>query len=236
MAAELQLAVNDLNVLCGKAEGRDKLARLFQYGSRAIVGAISFYTPKAGTTLHSFEAKARSVMVQLAIARRTHRWCKEIPVIQTIPKAIRMKDPIDRVFEVLQKSTLVTFMVIDHVALLKQWKVLKGKQTGVGTVQLGLKWFCYSNIIGFFYQLKKLYCVEGKEDEKKAVERRSLVINAAKFAMLAIQMAHLSLVYQSHDLLVGLLGIVTSSMDVSNQLPERKPEIKIHPDAKSQAK
>jgi hypothetical protein len=224
--------ISDLNVICSKAEGRDKLARLFQYGARAIVGAIALRTPKVGTLLFDYEAKARTVMSQLAIVRRTHRWCKEIPVIQTIPKCLKLKDPIDRVFEVLQKSTLVTFMLIDHIGLLKQWKILPGgKRAGTGTVQLGLKYFCYSNIIGLLYQFKKLYCTSRKEE--KAGERKTIYENAVKHFMLAIQMAHLSRVYETHDLMVGLMGVVTSCMDLKLQLPERKPESKISPDAKA---
>ncbi|CAE8718129.1 unnamed protein product, partial [Polarella glacialis] len=139
----------DFNVLCTKAEGRDKLARLTQYVARAIVGGLAVMAPTSGSLFAKLEGHARTVMVQLASARRTHRWCKEFPVIQSIPQLFQLADPIDRAFELLQKISLATFMITDHIGQLKQWKILSGgKRSGTGTVQLGLKFFCFSNFIG----------------------------------------------------------------------------------------
>jgi len=229
------ITLSDFNVLCTKAEGRDKLARLFQYAARALVGAANLAAPKAGSFLSKVEQHSRTTMVQLAGARRTHRWCKEIPVIQSIPKCLEIADPVDRALELLQKVTLATFMVIDHIGLLKQWKILPGgKRSGTGTIQLGLQWFCYSNIFGVIIQGKKLHSLRDKEE--KAAERRKCAENCLKHALLVLQTAHLSRVYETHDIAVGLAGIVTSLMDIKPQLPEKKAAAPLCPDAKGKAK
>lgn len=228
------ITLAEFNVLCTKAEGRDKLARLFQYAARAIVGVVNAAAPKAGSVLKKVEENSRTAMVQLASARRTHRWCKEIPVIQSIPKCLEIKDPIDRVLELLQKLTLVTFMITDHIGLLKQWKILPGgKRAGTGTIQLGLSWFCYSNMLGVAIMAKKLHALGAKEG--KEAEKRKCKENCFKHALLVIQTAHLSRLYETHDVLVGVTGVITSLMDVALQLPEKKAPA-IHPDAKAHAK
>lgn len=230
------ITLADFNVLCTKAEGRDKLARFFQYASRAIVGFMNMAAPKAGSLLSTIEGHSRTTMVQLAGARRTHRWMKEIPVIQSIPTCLKVADPVDRALELLQKVTLATFMIIDHVGLLKQWKILPGgKRSGTGTIQLGLQWFCYSNLIGVAIQAKKLFQLQKKEG--KDAEKRKCKENCFKHALLVIQTAHLSRVYETHDVLVGVTGMITSLMDISLQLPEKKAPVPVvHPDAKAQAK
>ncbi|CAE7721108.1 Pex11 [Symbiodinium necroappetens] len=134
------VSLADFNALLTKAEGRDKLARTFQYFSRSIVGSAAYLQPTAGTLLAKLEGNARTVMVQLASARRTHRWCKEFPVIQSLPACFKIDDPVDRLFELLQKASLAAFLMIDHIGMLKQWKILSGgKRAGTGTIQLGLK-------------------------------------------------------------------------------------------------
>ncbi|CAE8709271.1 unnamed protein product [Polarella glacialis] len=95
------------------------------------------------------------------------------------------------------------------------------------------RFFCFSNFIGVLYQLKKINDMGGKEE--KAPQRRKCAETAVKHALLILQTAHLSLLWQSHDGIVGLAGIVTSWMDLIAQLPA-KPAVKVSPDAKSTAK
>lgn len=215
------LSVDNFNVLCTKAEGRDKVARLFQYSARALVGFVGMAAPKAGTTLSKVETHARTAMVQLAGARRTHRWCKEFPVIQSIPKSLSIKDPIDRALDLMQKVSLATFMIIDHIGHMKQWKILSGgKRSGAGTIQLGLKFFCLSNFVGALVQAKKFLMLNASQEDKSKDKSKCLE-TAAKHLLLVLQTAHLSLMYQTHDALVGVAGIITSSMDVKAQWPAK---------------
>lgn len=191
-------------------------------------------------------------MKQLAGARRTHRWCKEIPVIQNIiqnfPISISISRPLaipdltDRALELMQKVTLATFLIIDHVGWLKQVKLLRGgKRAGTGTIQLGLTFFCASNLFGMLYQVKKLHDARA---EKENTTQQKCIENALKHAMLVVQTAHLSRTYETHDALVGFLGMITSGMDVLAQWPAKAKQVpakldkgeeanKISPDAKS---
>jgi len=234
-SAAMDLTIDGFNTLCTKAEGRDKVARFFQYGARAIVGFSSMAAPKAGSTLNTVETHARTAMTQLAGARRTHRWCKEFPVIQSIPKCLTIVDPIDRVLDLFQKTSLATFMMIDHVGHMKQWKILRGgKRSGAGTIQLGLKFFCFSNFIGFLVQAKKLLALSLSEDNKSK-EKKKCMETAFKHLLIVLQTAHLSRMRETHDALVGMAGMISSSMDVLTQWPAKKvtnPE----PDAKAKAK
>jgi len=247
MAPPAELTVANFNALCGKSEGRDKIARFCQYAARLLVGLTQMAQLKAGTRLYSVNQMAGNVMKQLASARRAHRWCKEFPVIQAILQSLPTKIPAElsmsfgevaeRGLELLQKVTLATFMIIDHIGWLKQVQLLRGgKRAGTGTIQLGLKFFCASNLLGLIFQLKKMEDARQKDEGGK---QRKCAENALKHAMLVVQTAHLSRTYETHDALVGLLGMITSAMDVLGQWPERKvapkpvSDEKVNPDAKA---
>jgi hypothetical protein len=250
MASTIELSIVNFNALCTKSEGRDKLARFFQYAARTILGLIAMKRPNAGTRLFLLQEYAGNVMKQLAGARRTHRWCKEIPVIQniiqsvpvSISRPLAIPDLTDRVLELMQKVTLSTFLIIDHVGWLKQVKLLRGgKRAGTGTIQLGLTFFCASNLLGMLYQLKKLHDARAEKGNSK---QQKCTENALKHAMLVVQTAHLSRTYETHDALVGFLGMITSGMDVLAQLPVKAKQVpaksekseeatKISPDAKA---
>lgn len=248
MANLEQLSVATFNTLLSKSEGRDKLARFVQYFARTLVGLAGMKALKKGTALHKLNEQATNIMKQLAGARRTHRWCKEFPVIKGIVQDLPMqicapRDPwifMDRVLDLLQKCTLASFLVIDHVGWLKQVKVLSGgKRAGTGTIQLGLKFFCASNLAGALIQLKKLREAAAEErdgGEPRSCERAKCAKNALKHALLVLQTAHLSRLRETHDALVGAAGMATSAMDVLSQWPEGKAAASPSPDAKALAR
>jgi hypothetical protein len=230
------LTITNFNAACTKAEGRDKLARFFQYAARFILGLTA--NSKAGTQLKTLNDNARSLMVQLASARRTHRWCKEFPVIQGIPNTLQIKNPVDMILELSQKTTLATFMIIDHLGWLKQMKILPGgKRAGTGTIQLGLSWFCLSNFIAAVIQGKKLAKqISDGGDKDTSQARRGCVETIVKHLFLVVQTAHLSRVYETSDKLVGFLGMITSVQDFLPQWPQMakdKVGLKLSPDAKA---
>mmetsp|Transcript_70285 Transcript_70285/g.197049 ORF Transcript_70285/g.197049 Transcript_70285/m.197049 type:complete len:243 (+) Transcript_70285:94-822(+) len=223
-----QTFITCLNVVCSKAEGRDKLARFFQYFCRGLLGCTSLASPVAGSRLFKLEEHARTAMMQLTSARRTHRWFKEVPVIQSIPNSWAMTDPVDRFLDVLTKVLLATFFVIDHVGHLKQWKLLPGgKRAGTGTIQLGLKCFCVSNMFGLLYQTKKFLTLAHKEEKSK--DEITCLKLATKHVLLIIQTAHMSMLFKTHDTLVGVAGMITSAMDVQGQLPPLPPAKAVAP-------
>lgn len=215
------MSMEAFNLVCTKAEGRDKLARFFQFGARAIAGFIGMAARSSESPLTMLDTHCRTAMVQLAMARRTHRWCKEIPVIQSIPKCLCIACPVERTLQLLQKASLAAFMVIDHVGLLKQWKLLPGgKRSGMGTIQLGLKSFCFSSCVAALSQAKRLLELsragEGEEERQRC--REALL----KHLLLVLQVAHLSLLWPTHDALVGVAGMATSLLDLKPHWPERR--------------
>jgi len=214
-----EIWIDKITALCSKSEGRDKLARFFQYGARALAGFIDLAAPTVETPLHSLEGHARSVMTQLAGARRTHRWCKELPIIASIPKTLANPDLVEGTLDLLTKGFLAAFFMLDHVGHLKQWKILPGgKRNGAGTIQLGLKFFCLSNIIGVLLQIRKYLKLHAAwEDEGH--ERHNCSLTMLKHVFLVVQTAHLSLLYPTHDALVGVFGMITSALAVRAQWP-----------------
>merc|ERR1712032_1462454 len=113
-------------------------------------------------------------------------WCKEFPVVQSIPKSLAIADPIDRVLDLFQKISLATFMMIDHVGHMKQWKILRGgKRSGAGTIQLGLKFFCFSNFIGALVQAKKFLALNMSQDDK-TIEKKKCMETAFKHLLLVL--------------------------------------------------
>lgn len=146
-------------------------------------------------------------------------------VIGSLPLAISTplwsSDFADQSLELLQKVTLAVFLVIDHVGWLKQLKVLSGgKRAGTGTIQLGLKFFCASNLVAMIHQLKKRRDARAEKPQSPNKQVKCTE-NALKHGMLVVQMAHLSRMYESHDALVGFLGMITSAMDVASQWPAK---------------
>eukprot|EP00913_Durusdinium_trenchii_P033550 g31408.t1 len=155
------MSIAEFNGLLQKAEGRDKLARIFQYSARLLVGSVALLQPTAGTLLARMEGHARTVMVQLASARRTHRWMKETRDHRVVQhggdRSFKIGDPLDLALDVLQKVSLIAFLITDHIGMLKQWKILSGgKRAGTGTIQLGLKIFTFCNALGVLCNLKKI--------------------------------------------------------------------------------
>mmetsp|Transcript_75939 Transcript_75939/g.146756 ORF Transcript_75939/g.146756 Transcript_75939/m.146756 type:complete len:247 (-) Transcript_75939:66-806(-) len=227
--SSLAVSMDAFNGLCTKAEGRDKLARLFQYAARFIIGLTALGKLQAGNRLYQINELAGNVMKNLSTARRTHRWCKEFPVIKNIHQGLPAIIPqpfdaptfVDRSLDMLQKVTLAFFLVIDHIGWLKQVKLLSGgRRAGTGTIQFGLKFFCASNALGAVLHLKRWRDAQVSNDEGKQWKCLETMM---KHMFLVIQTAHLSRSYETHDVLVGLCGIVTSGMDLKGQWPAQSP-------------
>lgn len=217
-------SVSNVSALLAKSEGRDKAARLVQYLARLILGLTS---GTQSCILMKLNERAKSIMIALAAARRVHRWGKEFPVVQSISTALKTPDVVDRVLEVTQKVTLATFMMVDHVGWLKQLKVIShGKRAGSGTIQLGLSYFCYSNICSTLIQLKRLYQLERCSPKHNDDNRHSLYQNIMKHAFLVVQMAHLSRLYETSDATVGFLGVFTSFQDMMAQWPREEKKVR----------
>lgn len=209
------LTLSNIIVFLNKSEARDKLARIVQFGSRGLVGATTELLGLADPRVRLVNGRASNLMSTLALARRSHRWCKEFPVIQQIPASLKIADPISMVLDTAQKVTLATFLIVDHYGWLKQAKVLNGKAQD--TIWFGLKFFMVSNMISTVYNAYKLK----NTDESKVEERKKLRLLVLKHAMMSIQIAHVSNTRKTSDFLVGILGVITSIMDAKEQWPKK---------------
>lgn len=214
----MDLTIANFQGLINKAEGRDKLARIFQYGARAIVGFVARSNPAKGSALAELGEVASNLMKKLADARRTHRFCKEIAPIQAIPKALKISNPVDMVLEVSSKVTLATFMIIDHIAWLKQINLIKSGRKAPETIQLGLKVFMVSNMLSTIINAKKLAALNDDQKDSKDAAQKAVV----KHALLSLQCAHTSKFQETDDFLVGIAGVITSIMDTIPQWPKSK--------------
>jgi len=233
MAPFAELSVTNFSTLLTKSEGRDKLARTVQFAARMIVGLTQeFGNMKAGTRIYWVNETAMNLMKQLASARRAHRWCKELPVIQSILQSLPTQIPaqlnlsssqiLDRVLDLVQKVSLSSFLIIDHIGWLKQIKLLSGgKRAGTGTIQLGLKFFGAANFFAMLIQMKKLADARSKEEESSS-KQKTFAQNAFKHGLIVVQCLHLSRTYESHDAIVGFFGVISSFMDMLTQWPEKK--------------
>eukprot|EP00927_Polykrikos_kofoidii_P041737 TRINITY_DN35589_c0_g1_i1.p1 TRINITY_DN35589_c0_g1~~TRINITY_DN35589_c0_g1_i1.p1 ORF type:complete len:237 (+),score=18.07 TRINITY_DN35589_c0_g1_i1:105-815(+) len=223
MASCVEL-LNEFNVVCTRADGRDKLARIAQYLARSLFGITTWMEPTAGSRLSEINLRTRYVMTELGSARRTHRWCKEFPVIQSLPKSFRIKNPVDRVLEISQKVSLIVFLICDHVSFLQQLQILKGgKRAGVGIGQLGLKFVCFSHLVSAIVHVKQFSKkIRSTDARRSAADRQKHAIATLKYLLLVLQTAHLSSLYQSHDAVVGVAGAITGYIDLMAQWPERR--------------
>jgi len=122
--------------------------------------------------------------------------------------------------ELLEKVTWATFFIIDHTAWLKQVKIMKStKKFGAPeTIQLGLKFFCVSNMLGSIINAKKAMAL-GDDKKTEQTKHRKL---AVKHGLVIIQMAHMSKLYETDDGFVGACGVISSIMDLLTQWPEKK--------------
>merc|ERR1712113_1085335 len=177
--------------------------------------------PAKGSAFRDIADKAPEVMKNLAMARRTHRWCKEFPVIQSIPKSLDIPGSLDRILDLVQKVFLASFMIIDHIGWLKQCKVIKdGKRTAAETIQLGLKCLFVSNATAAIVGLKKLN--NTADDDKNADKRKDLKKGILRSVLCVIQNIHTSKMAEFHDLPVGLCGVASSYIDTMKVWPELK--------------
>jgi len=203
----VDLGFSDFNVFIAKSEGRDKAGRFFQYFARFLKSFIETQLkPEAGTSLKSLQDASADVMKTLGSARRTHRFCKEFPVIQSLPALFERENNVDKFLEMGQKFTLLMYLMCDHMAWLKQNKIRRaGKRAGAGTIRWGMFFFMISNAIGAIIQY-----------------RAKKMASVLKQLLLVQQCAHLSGTFETHDMLVGLSGVYTSYVDCKAQWPSRK--------------
>eukprot|EP00930_Biecheleria_cincta_P061301 TRINITY_DN46877_c0_g1_i1.p1 TRINITY_DN46877_c0_g1~~TRINITY_DN46877_c0_g1_i1.p1 ORF type:complete len:274 (-),score=48.39 TRINITY_DN46877_c0_g1_i1:115-936(-) len=220
VAAEVCLST--IVAVCQTYEGRDKLVRFFQFGSRAVMGSTA---RRVGSFSGKVNDDARTLMVNLAGARRAFRWGRELPVLLSLQQTFKLPDLADQALDFLQKTSLLMFFFIDHVGWLIQ--TFQENRRGLKTIQLGLKYLVVSSVIAVVSGARKLrrslVSANHATIQERTSERNKNLFTIIRNGLLALQVAHLSRWWETSDVLVGTLGMVTSIMDIAVVWPQRMP-------------
>lgn len=106
--------------------------------------------------------------------------------------------------------------MFDHLAWLKQMKIVKSGKSAPDTVKRAMTAFLVTNIMGTIGTLKK---VSAEKDESKATKLKE---NAFMHFLLVIQCSHNSGIYETNNLLVGVAGVISSLIALKAQWPDQK--------------
>mmetsp|Transcript_24421 Transcript_24421/g.53758 ORF Transcript_24421/g.53758 Transcript_24421/m.53758 type:complete len:277 (-) Transcript_24421:257-1087(-) len=208
-----------------KAEARDKVGRIVQYGCRAIQGILAHMDKSS--PWQSIKPLAAEVQTTLAWARRTHRWMKELPHIPALGEAIDTGD----ILEACQRVTIITFLVQDHIYWLLKVGILKfEKYSAIQWHRRNLRFVTVSHVWNFILCLRAVKRIQDKQANKdpkytgspEALMKAESEIYDNKRMMLRytltfFQMLHVSGVKKLDDWYVGIFGMMSSYIDASKQ-------------------
>lgn len=209
-----------------KAEARDKIGRIVQYGCRALQGFL-VHSPQS--PLNVWKPVLAEVQTTLAWARRTHRWGKEMPHITKLGKAVLDAD----LLEAAQCGVLITFLVQDHIYFLLKVGILKFKNyTAVQWHRRNLRFITFSHVLNFSICLRSFIIIMQKQEAKdpkytgssealktanaESYEHKKMMF---RYVLTFIQMLHVSQVKVFDDWYIGIMGMVSSYIDASKQWP-----------------
>lgn len=207
-----------------KAEARDKTGRIVQYFCRFLQGLI-LHMPSSA--LAPWKPVIAELQTTLAWARRTHRWGKEMPHIPVLGQALADGD----LLEMAQRSTLITFLIQDHIYFLLKVGILKFQNyTAVQWHRRNLRFITFSHVLNFSLAFREILRIKGKQQLKdsKYICSQESEDKAAKaiyenkrmmfrYVLTFIQMLSVSGVKAMDDTYIGLMGVVSSYIDASKQ-------------------
>lgn len=216
------VTVENISTVLSKAEFRDKFGRMFQFMALALtgLGSVTRQPVLKKTSFH--------VWFHLALSRRSHRFLKGFIFQNKLSQALATSaaSPVEKALEVFSVAFLQVFFLIDHYAWLKQIKLLPDPATrkarGMQTVYFGIRFFFASSVFSTLIHARKLIALhqeEGERGDRWKARRTTCVKNLVKFAMRIFETAHTSKLYETHDLAVGISGVVSSAMDSLGQWP-----------------
>jgi len=206
-----------------KAEARDKVGRIVQYGCRMLQGMLA-HLPQ-DSALQLCKPLVAECQTTLAWARRTHRWGKEMPHIPTLGKAISNFD----VLQAAQSMVLITFLLQDHIYWLLKVGILKfTNYTPIQWHRRNLRFITLSHVLNFSLCIreimqvkKKLQNAEAKGNEDAVKKAKSTIYDnkrmMVRYVLTFIQMLHVSQVKQMDDWYIGMMGMISSYIDASKQ-------------------
>eukprot|EP00440_Ansanella_granifera_P001338 gb/GFBE01001440.1/.p1 GENE.gb/GFBE01001440.1/~~gb/GFBE01001440.1/.p1 ORF type:complete len:280 (+),score=74.26 gb/GFBE01001440.1/:1-840(+) len=208
-----------------KAEARDKVGRIVQYGCRALQGVCAHMSETF--FLQPYVKVIAEVQTTLAWCRRTNRWGKEMPHIPVLGKAISTGD----VLEASQRAVLITFLIQDHIYWLLKVGILKFENySAIQWHRRNLRFITFSHVLNFSLCVRSIMRVRAKQEakdpevcgsveaQKKAADeiydnKRMMV----RYVLTFFQMLHVSQVKKLDDWYVGLMGMASSYIDASKQ-------------------
>ncbi|CAE8636826.1 unnamed protein product [Polarella glacialis] len=207
-----------------KAEARDKLGRIVQYFCRFLQGAL-VHAPSS--PLAPYKTVIAEVQTTLAWARRTNRWGKAMPHLPVLGQAVNSGD----VLEAAQRAILITFLIQDHIYWLLKVGILKFESySAVQWHRRNLRFITLSHVLNFSLCVRDVMRIKEKQQlkdpkysgTKEAEEsaEKSIYDNKRmmfRYVLTFAQMLHVSQVKQMDDWYVGLMGVVSSYIDVSKQ-------------------
>jgi len=208
-----------------KAEARDKVGRIAQYGCRCLQGILNHASPEF--PLQPYREVIAEVQTTLAWCRRTNRWGKEMPHIPTLGTAICEGD----LLQATQSMILIMFLVQDHIYWLLKVGILKFQAyTPIQWHRRNLRFITMSHVFNFAVCYREICRIRAKQEAKdpkysgsaEAIKKaeddvydnkRMLV----RYVLTFFQMIHVSGVKQLDDWYVGIMGMMSSYIDASKQ-------------------
>lgn len=217
--------LNHLWKFISKAEARDKVGRIVQYGCRCLQGVLAHQAKDFW--LAAYKPAIVEVQTALAWARRTNRWGKELPHIPVLGEALSRGDWL----EATQRTILITFLVQDHIYWLLKMGILKFQQySAIEWHRRNLRLITISHVFNFVLEVRKVKRIREKQEccdpsvtgsaqaleaaDKKVQESQMMMF---RYALTFIQMLHVSGVKQMDDWYIGLFGVISSAIDASKQ-------------------
>ncbi|CAE8585699.1 unnamed protein product [Polarella glacialis] len=208
-----------------KAEARDKLGRVVQFFCRFLQGAC-VHMP-ASFPLQQHTKVIAEVQTTLDWARRTHRWGKAMPHIPVLGEAVNSGD----VLEATQRAILITYFIQDRIYWLLKVGILKFESySAVQWHRRNLRFITLSHVLNFSLCVRDVMRIREKQQlkdpkysgtkEAEETAEKSIYDNQRmmfRYVLTFAQMLHVSQVKQMDDWYVGLMGVVSSCIDVSRQ-------------------
>jgi len=117
----------------------------------------------------------------------------------------------------LEGACLSVFHTLDHIAWLRKIKLIKGD--GKATIRYNLRFLLAANALQAIYQASLYHrlfqaqstCKDDTEENKQKVA--TIWRETLRSLMLCIQNLHNSELYETHDWISGLSGVITSAYD-----------------------
>jgi len=217
--------LNHIWKFLSKAEARDKVGRLVQYGCRCLQGVLAHQTKDSW--LNANKPVIVEIQTTLAWARRTNRWGKELPHIPALGEALSRGDWL----EATQRTILITFLVQDHIYWLLKMGILKFQQySAIEWHRRNLRLITISHVFNFALCVRDITRIRKKQEngdpsvsgsvqaletaDKKVQENKMMMV---RYVLTFIQMIHVSGVRQFDDWYIGFFGMISSAIDASKQ-------------------